>query len=169
MYWRAQQAWYLKQNSENVLPFECNFSFTFEEGKWCDFSRLDYFLRKPLHSFISIWQLLSTGCSSCILPKKLVAWEDPQDWFNYSPSSDLQWKGVCFFGFFYQPDSLHFPDTTLIARKGAVQGKYVPIGTFCISSHVHYEAFGRIFHSQQMQLGKECSCLVWHFAMLLNI
>jgi len=64
-----------------------------------------------------------------------------------------------FFFFSFQPGPLDFPDTMLIARKGAVQRKYVPIGTFCISAGVDYEAFGRSCHSQQMHLGKECSCL----------
>lgn len=85
-----------------------------------------------------------------MLLKKCVAQEDPQNLFNHSLDRGLHWK---FFNIFFSL-TLFISQTQLIARKGAVQRKYIPMVTIFISSDVDYEAFGRICHSQQIQLGK---------------
>lgn len=102
---------------------------------------LTVFLGNPCSSY-PLQQLLCTVCSSCMLPKKPAAWEDTQNWFSDSANPGLHLKDTLF-----QPDILPFLDPTVIARKGAFRRKYIPIGIFCISSDVDYEALGVICHT----------------------
>lgn len=163
MYWRAQQTWYLKQNSEKVLLLTAISLFLLRKENYLNLQDLTIFLGNPYILFFMaaaarrVFFLCAPKEISSMgrFPELIQSFSQP--WFALERS------------FFFQPGTLHFPDTMLIARNGAVQRKYVPIGTFCISSDVDYEAFGRICHSQQMQLGKERSRLAWHFVVLLNI